>query len=216
MKRYTTLKNFIGGLKEEDIAVFTGPEMCKEAYQYDRPSNFYIEDSHGFGLSTALGLAMGTNKRIFVFMGEGDLLRQMSVLVQMKASKCSNIFMVLLDNKAYQSGGGLPTIMESVRSKLSLIFNLGIAVHDFTLYFDRKEFKKMKKFMDFLRGPMVILIDVDLGIKKGLSNIDLAPKDMLSRLQKELSKEDLVAEPQEPNHILRLEDIKDFSELGGK
>ena len=216
MRRYTMLKHFMAALKDNDIAIFTGPTMCKEAYQYDRPTNLYIDDAHGFGLSVALGLAMGTDKRVFVFVGEGDLLRQTSVLIQMKASLCPNIFMVLVDNKAYQDGCKLPNIMEAVRSKRALMFNLGLVVFDFTIYFARKEFKIMDQFMRSIRGPMAILVDVDLGIKKNLPEIELTPADMMERLHKELSREDSGSSLHEPGPVLRVEDIKDFSELGGK
>lgn len=216
MKRYTVVKHFIAELNDNDIAIFIGPTLCKEAYQYDRPNNFYMEDAHGFGLSVALGLAMGTDKRIFVFMGEGDLLRQISSLIQMKASKCPNIFLVLLDNGVYQDGCGLPNIMEAVKSKLALMFHLGLVVFDFTFYFNRKEFKKMSQFMVSLRGPMTILINVDLGLKKNLPDIDINPEDMVSRLTEKIKDIESDTSLFDPASVLNINDIKDFSELGGK
>jgi len=210
------LKNFMAALEDNDIAIFTGATMCKEAYQYDRPANFYMEDSHGYGLSVALGLAMGTDKRVFLFIGEGDLLRQISGLLQAKASLCSNIFIVLVDNKAYQDGCKMPNIIGALRSKMALMFNIGLVVFDFTMYFNRKEFDKMKKFMKSIRGPMTILVDVDLGVKKQLPEIDISPEEMINRLQEELAKEELGTSLHEVPNIIDVDDIKDFSELGGK
>jgi thiamine pyrophosphate-dependent acetolactate synthase large subunit-like protein len=157
--------------------------MCKEAYQYDRPANFYIEESHGWGLSVALGIAMTTKKRIFVFIGEGDFLRQTSMLIQAKASLCTNIFIVLVDNGVYQSAGNLPNIIESVRSMKGLVFNIGMVVYDFTKYTENsKNTKILSGFMNSLKGPTVILIEVAAGMKKSLPEINLTPDQQLDRV----------------------------------
>jgi len=182
MRRYTLIKNFIGSLKDNDVAIISGKEMCKEAYQYDRPGNFYIQDACGLSQSFALGMAMCSNKRIFILTGEGDLLRELAVLSQMSASKCSNIFLVIVDNGIYQTAGKLPNIMESMRSKRGVMLNIGLVVFDFTVYLRGKEFKKMELFMQNLRGPVVLFFDIDPGIKKGLSEIDIAPEDLKTRL----------------------------------
>ena len=73
MKRYSVLRYFMKNILEEsDVAILTGREMCKEAYQYDRPGNLYIYDDFGLTVSLATGVAMATDKRVFVFVGEGD------------------------------------------------------------------------------------------------------------------------------------------------
>jgi thiamine pyrophosphate-dependent acetolactate synthase large subunit-like protein len=76
MKRYSVIKNFTNLLKDNDIVIFSGKNMCKEAYQYDKPGYFYIDDTFGLSVSFALGIAMSTDKRVFVFVGEGDLQMQ--------------------------------------------------------------------------------------------------------------------------------------------
>lgn len=187
MKRYTVIKNFINSVKENDVVIFSGKEMCKEAYQYDRPGNFYIERSFGAAASIALGMAMCTEKRIFVFIGEGDLLRELAVTSQISASGCSNIFLVVLDNNTYQSAGKLPNIMYSMKSKRGVMYNMGLIVFDFTVYLRKKEFKKMRDFMANLRGPVVLFFDVDTGIKKDLPEIDISEEDQKKRLIKFLA-----------------------------
>lgn len=214
MKRYVMLKNFISTLEDNDIAIFTGSEMCKEAYEYDRPASIYIEDSHGFGISVALGLAMGTDKRVFVFIGEGDLLRQLSALVQMKASLCPNIFLVLVNNSAYQSAGKFPNIMEAVKSIKAMIFNIGLVVFDFTIYFKRKDYKLMNQFIKNIRGPMAILVNVDLGLKKNLSKIDITPKDMLERVKDVIINEEIGTSLYDVDAVLNINDVKEL-DLGG-
>lgn len=182
MKRYMVIKNFIAALEDNDIAIFSGAEMCREAYQYDRPGNFYITDSYGLAPSFALGMAMCTNKRVFVFIGEGDLLREFAIAPQMSASKCPNIFLVVLDNGVYQSAGGSPNIMGAMRSKRGVMFNLGLVVFDFTVYLAKKEFDKLNFFMKNLRGPVVLFFDIETGIKKNLPDINIKPQELKLRL----------------------------------
>ena len=182
MKRYIVLKNFIESLKDNDVAIFSGQEMCKEAYQYDRPGNFYIHDLYSVAPAFALGMAMCTDKRIFVFVGEGDLLRELAAASQIAASRCSNIFLVVLDNGTYQSAGNFPNIMESMRSKRGVMLNFGLVVFDFTVFLPKREFKKMRNFMQNLRGPVVLFMDIDKGVNKDLPDIDIAEEEMKERL----------------------------------
>lgn len=187
MKRYTVIKNFIASLADNDAAIFSGKEMCKEAYQYDRPGNFYIEKSFASAISIALGMAMCTEKRIFVFVGEGDLLREMSVAAQLAASRCSNIFLVVMDNNTYQDVDKLPNIMESVKSKRGVMFSMGLIVFDFTVYLRKREFGKMRTFMKNLRGPISIFFDVDTGKLKDLPEVDINEEKQKERLMKFLA-----------------------------
>lgn len=209
MKRYTVIKNFVASLEDNDVAIFSGKEMCKEAYQYDRPGNFYIQDSYGLAAAFALGVAMCTDKRIFVFIGEGDLLRDLSITTQMSASKCPNIFLVVLDNGVYQSAGNFPNIMESMRSKRGVMFNMGLVVFDFTVYLVKKEFSKMKFFMKNLRGPIVLFFDVDRGVKKQLSEIDIFQEDLKTRLMEFLKSKETGTSLYKPSGpVLNANDVK--------
>ena len=191
MKRYTVLKNLIESLKDNDVAIFAGQEMCKEAYQYDRPGNFYIDEPYSIATAYALGMAMCTDKRIFVFIGEGDLLRELAVAAQLTASRCENIYLIVLDNDTYQTAGKLPNIMSSIKSKRGVMYNLGLAVFDFTVYTRRAEFKKMRAFMKNLRGPVVIFFDIEAGVKRNLPDIGISKEDQIARIKELLKNEEI-------------------------
>ena len=209
MKRYTLIKNFIESLEDNDVAIFSGDEMCREAYQYDRPGNFYIKDTYGLAPSFALGMAMCTNKRIFVLVGEGDLLREFSIAPQLSASKCENLFLVVLDNGVYQSVGKLPNIMNSINSKRGVMFNMGLVVFDFTVYLRKKEFKKMRSFMKSLRGPVVLFFDIDTGIKKDLPEVDINYKASKVRLMEFLANEEIGTSMRDNTGlVLNVNDVK--------
>jgi len=184
MKRYTVIKHFVDLLYENDILIFSGRELCKEAYQYKEDNCFYIEDSIGMAAAFGLGMAMCTDKRIFVFLGEGELLRELGIIAQIGASKCSNLFLVLLDNGCYQSAGGYPTVFENMLSKKGFIFNSNTKVITFTKHFRDKGFKRLKKRFPRLVGPLVIFMDVDKGIKKGLPEMYIDFEEQRDRISK--------------------------------
>lgn len=192
MKRYTVVKHFIDLLDDNDILIFSGDDLCREAHQSYKDNHFYIKDSIGLATSFGLGLAMCTDKRVFIFIGEGELLRELGIIAQIGASKCSNLFLVLLDNACYQSSGNYPNIFENMLSKKGFIYNSNTKVITFTKHFKNKEFKRLKDRFTRLMGPMVILMDVDKGIKKNISNFNInfeAQKNRIFKLVTDVEKE---------------------------
>lgn len=191
MKRYRVIKEFLSCLKENDIAVFAGEDLSKEAYQCDREGNFYILDSPGIASSIALGIAMNTTKRVFLFIGDGECLMELGVYAQIAVSRCKNIFCVILDNDCYQSAGGFPTIFRSINSMTGVLFNLGFIFQNYTLHFRKRiSVPFMKNKIGNLRGPVAILIEVGKGYKKGLKSIPLSKIDIKNRITKFIKNED--------------------------
>lgn len=184
IKRYVLIKNFIKLLHRNDICIFSGQEMCREAYQFDRPGHFYIQDFFGITLSFALGVAMCTDKRVFVFVGEGELLREMSAATQMAVSGCSNLCLVLLDNCGYQSTGGQPNIFNNIVSKKGFFYNFGFLIQDYTKHFSNKKVKQLQNILDNLMGPVCILMEVDKGIKRGLKDVESPVDEMTTAFTK--------------------------------
>ncbi len=215
MKRYTVIKNFLGLLHENDVLIFSGNEICKEAYPYNRHNCFYISESFGIAAAFGLGLAMCTDKRVFVFIGEGELLRELGVIAQIGVSGCQNIFLVILDNKCYQTAGGQPTIFESFLSKKGFIYNSGSKVSTFTKHFRDKRFKRLKDRFTRLVGPLVILMDVDRGVNKGLEGITLDLIEQKNNLIELVQNNDLETALFVPPLLPKVEEINalNFNEL---
>jgi len=182
MKRYTILKEFIKRLEDDDVAIFTGKEMCKEAFQYDREGNFYITSMHAIAPSFATGLANGTNKRVFLFSDDSVFLREVGAAIQMFVSQLNNLFYVILNDGCYQSAGGFPNVFNEMNNPKGLFFETGFLVHDFTYFFKKKGFlKDMTNFMKDLKGPLVIITEVDKGLKKGLKEIGYSEPELMRR-----------------------------------
>lgn len=190
MKRFKVIKDFIACLNDNDIAIFSGEDVCKEAFAYDRPGNLYIINATGVAVSLALGIAMNSTKRVFVFSGDGGFLMEMCAYAQTAVSRCKNIFCVILDNNCYQSAGCQPTIFRSLNSPTGVLFNLGFTFLNFTSHFrGRVSEPFMSKKIDCLVGPVSILIEVDKGIKKSLSKVSLQKRDIIKRVSELLKDE---------------------------
>jgi hypothetical protein len=166
MKRHTTLKKFVPFLKENDVIIVSGPGLIKDIFEFDDQRMFYFERL-GLALNFSLGLAMATDKRVFVFCEDGELLRNYDAIAQMGASKCNNIFIVALSCSRYQDSGGQPNIYDSLNAPKGSLFNLGLVVYDFSSYFEIKGMlKELDNIIERARGPMIIMIKVLPGIRK--------------------------------------------------
>ena len=184
MKRYGILKEFIKRLNDNDIAIFSGKDMCKEAFQYDREGNFYITSGQSIVPSLATGMANGTDKRIFIFSGEGNFLREVGALIQMFVSQQKNLIYVILDNECYQSSGGYSNIFNEMDNPKGLFYNVGFILHDFTYYFEGQRFlKNMKQFMDDMIGPLVIMVKTSKGLKRNLEDIPYSEVELKERIR---------------------------------
>ena len=219
MKRFSVIKEFSKILSGSDVVIFSGKEMCKEAYQYDRSGYFYIDNYFGVSVSFALGIALCTDRRIFVFVGEGDLLRELAVIGQIAASKCKNIFIVVLDNGGYQHAGNFPNIFDMFLSKKGVFYNMGCLVHDFTTNLKNKHLVEVKAAVERIRGPMVILIEVEFGLKRKLDSIKSRPITRIKKLIEFLNNSDMKSSLYTPPIWFAIPDQKiksiNIGEIGG-
>lgn len=192
MKRYKAVEVLLSKLKENDVIIFSGNELCKEAFKYDRDSNFYVTEANGLASSLALGIAMGTDKRVFIFCGEGEFLREMGSAAQMAVSRCENVFYVIFDNDGYQSAGGHPNIFNEFGHTKGMLFNMGFVVHDFSNYFrDKNSIKSMTRFIENIKGPMVILIKVEKGFNYRLKDISFSKQELQNRISEFIQNREL-------------------------
>jgi hypothetical protein len=182
MNRKVLMKKFIYYLKPND-AIIVSNELFKEAYENDRDSVFYMLDSN-MTLSFSTGLAMCTDKRVFVFITDGELLEEINAVIQASISRCKNLFCVVLRSGRYHSTGGQPNVFSNIYSPKGLFFNMGFFVHDYTHYFsDKKFYKDVEKLLYRLVGPIVILNKVDSTINKKVLNeeIEINKKNLRER-----------------------------------
>ena len=190
MKRYNVVKLFSSYLKKDDLIIFAGINICKEAYLNDREGNFYIEDETGIGISLALGVALNTEKRVFLLCDDYYFIKDLSAVLQASLSGCKNLFLVVLNSGEYQYSGHNPTTFRSIPAFKTIMFGAGFLINDYTRHFSSAQRAKgAKNLLENLHGPVFIVVDIDIGENKNINKIDLTTKEKLERLTTFLSKE---------------------------
>lgn len=184
MTRYRIIKELLKRLDDNDIAIFSGKTLCEEAYVNDRIGNFYIPDTHSIVLPFSLGLAMCTDKRVFVFTTDSEFLRDVGSAIQIAVSGCKNIFYFIFSSGMYRESGKHPNIFRSMSHPQGVLFRMGFVSFVFDSYFRSNErLSELKSVMDTMVGPVSVLLDV--GIKKGNSKtLDQNGLFFLNRLYK--------------------------------
>ncbi len=181
MKRFSAVRLMTSLLDEESVGIYFGKGICKEAYLYDKPNNFYIE-SEFVSPSFALGIAIGTDKKVFAFMDDSVFISNIGDMFQGAVSKCKNLFFVVFVSGYYQDKGNIPTIFKNIAAPKGILFNMGFLVHDYTRYLEKSEKKKLSKILERTNGPSAIMVSVDKGLKSGLDEINYSSEFLKDRL----------------------------------
>jgi len=169
MKRIALLKNLLKFLKDNDAIIISGAGLTNEVSVDERIMCF---DRMDMALSFSVGLSMVTDKRVFVICEDIDLLKNYSILFQISASKCQNIFVLVLGCDRYQDSGGQSFILSGVRSIMGASFNIGLISHNFTKLFDGTSGDVViADVFDRLRGPMCVFFNIDPGVSKRKNSI---------------------------------------------
>lgn len=162
MKDDIALKHFISYLKENDVIIFAGEGMCNKCRSYEGKGRVFLMDKKGLGLGLALGVAMTTKKRVFLFCEDHYFIRSLSSVSHMAVSKCTNLFVVLFVNNTYSFVGDYPTIFSSLSAPKSMLFYMGFITHDYTKHFRTvAESKGLKRTLPSIKGPLVITIRME-------------------------------------------------------
>lgn len=176
MKRYTGIRVLSQALMDCDLGIYIGEGISGEAYKYrQHENNLYFNDDEEGLISFALGLAMGTDKRVFVFCEDQYFIQNMSEFMQAGVSGCTNLIIVLVINGAYTSVPATPLIFDEVNSQHGILYNMNLLVHDYSKFFKRyrNPIKYIREFWDRAKGPLVVLLNVE-GTKKDIPEVKLS------------------------------------------
>ena len=114
MNRSSCIKEIMSQLMDEDIVVASTGYISREVFKYDRPLNFYVMGAMGSALAIGIGIAMHTDKRVFVINGDGSALMGLGAMITAKKLRLINLYHFVLDNNCHESTGGQKTSSDCV------------------------------------------------------------------------------------------------------
>ena len=120
--REEALRSILSLLNEGPVppaVVATTGKLSRELYELDdrdhgRCNRFYMVGSMGCASGFGLGVARAHRGKVVVLDGDGALLMKLGTLATIGATAPLNFHHVVIDNAAYDSTGGQPTVSPSV------------------------------------------------------------------------------------------------------
>jgi thiamine pyrophosphate-dependent acetolactate synthase large subunit-like protein len=108
MRRFDCLKRLAGMLDEKAIVVANVGPISRE-WNALRPSDANLLQVN-LGLCAAVGLGISValpHRQVVILDGDGNLLLNLASLADMANQNLANTVHIVLDNEAYEGGGGL-------------------------------------------------------------------------------------------------------------
>jgi len=84
----------------------------------EEPNDFYMMGSMGHALAIGLGVAMNTQKTVYVLNGDAGCLMKMGTLATHAKIIPDNLVHIVLDNGCHDSTGGQETAFKSIAKHL--------------------------------------------------------------------------------------------------
>lgn len=180
-----SIRIMIEKLNKDDIALFTTGHISRNAFSCrDRDANLYMIGSMGLLSSVGLGMALNTDKRVFVFDGDGSLMMDLGTMAMIGARKPGNLFHILLDNGAYESTGGQPTMSGSIDfAGLSRAAGYSHFAKAGSARELEDEFEKMQK----IPGPCFLRVSIEALKGPVAGRVSIEPSAMASRIRKTIA-----------------------------
>jgi thiamine pyrophosphate-dependent acetolactate synthase large subunit-like protein len=178
VKRYDALKALAGMIAEDTIVVGNVGPISRE-WNALRPSEANLLQVN-LGLCSAVGLGIAValpHRRVVLLDGDGNLLENLASLADAANRRPENLTHIVLDNAAYEGGGGLPSVTAGL-TDLAVIAT-GAGVPDSRTAADLEEFAAAAKDATDGTGHRFIVAKVDTG-----SVSDLPTQSMDGKEQK--------------------------------
>ncbi|NEP62439.1 MAG: phosphonopyruvate decarboxylase [Symploca sp. SIO2G7] len=113
--RVEALRLFLNTISIHSPVIATTGKCGRELFTLtDEKRNLYCVGSMGYANAIAHGIALVSSRTIYVLDGDGALLMHMGNLATIGAAGTKNLVHVLLDNAAYDTTGGQPTVSKSI------------------------------------------------------------------------------------------------------
>lgn len=166
-------------LSDNDIVVSTTGKISREVYDYREFNNqnhyrdFLTVGSMGHASMIALGIAISKpNQNVYCLDGDGAAIMHMGSLALIGSTKARNYIHIVLNNSAYESVGGQPTIANHLNFR-EIARSCG-----YKATFTIKNFEDLDNLINNLRnitGPIFVDLHVSIGSRNDLSRPSISP-----------------------------------------
>jgi phosphonopyruvate decarboxylase len=113
--RSAALEAFLSVVPADAAVIATTGKSGRELFTLqDSPRHLYCVGSMGYANALAHGLALASERQVFVIDGDGAALMHLGNLSSIGATQPRNLVHIVLDNGTYDSTGGQPTVSKSV------------------------------------------------------------------------------------------------------
>lgn len=136
-------------------------------------SVFYTVGSMGCSIGISLGLALNTDKKIFLFDGDGAALMKLGSLATVGHYRMENLYHIIFDNQCYDSTGGQPTVSETVdfaQIAKSCGYNKVAVIKEV------KDLKDSARDLPDKKGPYMMVVKVKPGSRRDLGRPTISPQ----------------------------------------
>ncbi len=123
MSREEALKLIIKNLGTNDFIVSTTGKTSREIFEIreankeGHANDFLTVGSMGHTSSIALGMSLGTKKKVYCIDGDGSFIMHMGASAIVAHNQKDNLRYILINNGAHESVGGQPTLALDINCK---------------------------------------------------------------------------------------------------
>ena len=180
--RYLAVQKIMEHVGATDLVLSTTGMISREVFVAgDRPGNFYMIGSMGLLSSLGLGVALMTpEQRVFILEGDGSALMSLGSLPLIATERPSNLIHVILDNEAYESTGGQPSIsseFDLARVAESCGYRSAVRIDDIE--------SLETSLLDWVatNGPHLILVKAGIAPVQDIPRVSHPPVDIRDRFK---------------------------------
>jgi len=137
-------------------------------------ADFLTVGSMGYSSSIALGIAMGTERKVWCLDGDGSILMHMGTMSTIGSIRPSNYTHILLNNESHESVGGYPTTITSAdicSIAKSFRYSTTHSVHTI------EELDGILEHIGKSSGPHFVEVKIATGSRKDLGRPTLTPEE---------------------------------------
>ena len=180
--RYKAIERILQHVKTDDLVLSTTGMPSREVFTAeDRPGNFYMIGSMGLLSSFGLGIAIhAPQQRVFVLEGDGSALMSLGTLPLIASEAPANLVHIILDNEAYESTGGQP----SISSHVDLADVARSCGYEYVVRVDDIEgLEGALLEVGSRAGPQLIMVKAGIAPVEGIPRVSHSPTDIRDRFR---------------------------------